>query len=312
MFFKKKDRKLGVAQGKRVYDLPLNKDQGTGFLILLVTLMTFLAVMALGGAFTLGSMTKRWSSGLENKLTIEIRAEDSRGDILLPKEIQEQAEEITAVLSRNPMIESAQILGEQEIKDLISPWLGEDIVLRDIPLPGLISVQLTESTPAALKVLEDSILEIAPTARLDTHEDWLNDLLKLTDSLRFAAIAITLLIGATTIAAVAGAIRSRMEVHKSEVELLHFMGARDDYITKQFQRHAFILTLQGSTIGTLIGLLSMTILWLMSGDTTESVIPELALTPLQLITLTLLPALVCGISAFTARTTVLRVLAQMP
>ena len=43
---RKPDRKLGIAEGKGRYDLPLNQSAGTHFLTLLVALMTFLAMMA--------------------------------------------------------------------------------------------------------------------------------------------------------------------------------------------------------------------------------------------------------------------------
>ena len=66
------EKKLGVAFRQGRYDLPLNKDEGTNFLRLLIALMSFLAAVALAGNFALNSMTQRWSSGLENKLTIEI------------------------------------------------------------------------------------------------------------------------------------------------------------------------------------------------------------------------------------------------
>lgn len=312
MFFKKKDRRLGVSDGKRRYDLPLNKGQGTGFLVLLIGLMTFLAILALTGSFSLKAMGERWSSGLENKLTIEIRAETPAGKILPASEIQEQAEEITAVLNRNQIVEKATLLGKPEIKELISPWLGEDVVLRDIPLPGLISVELKESTPDGLESIEKAIHAIAPNARLDTHESWLNDLLNLTGALQFATLAVTLIIAFTTIIAIAGGIRSRMALHKAEVELLHLMGAKDDYITKQFQRHAVILALQGSAIGTILGLLCVTTLWLFAGNSDGGVIPNLSLKPSEIAFLILTPALVCALSALTARVTVLRVLTRMP
>jgi cell division transport system permease protein len=64
------ERVLGKAQ-KRRYDLPLNKGSGTGFLVILIALMTFLGMLALASSFALSAMTARWSSGLENRLTIE-------------------------------------------------------------------------------------------------------------------------------------------------------------------------------------------------------------------------------------------------
>ncbi len=310
--FTKKDRKLGVAEGKRQYDLPLNKAEGSGFLILLISLMTFLAVIALAASFVLGAMTQRWTSGLENRLTVEIPAENEEGVILPNEDVKTLTADIAAALSKHPAVKNTEILGEEEIQELVSPWLGDDMVLKDIPLPGLISVQLHITNPDTLKVLENKVKDITPTARLDTHQTWLNDLLRFTGAMQFAAAMITLIIGVTTVTAVAGAIRSRMAEHRAEVELLHLMGAKDDYITEQFQRHALLLTLKGSTLGVLAGALVMTFISLISGDTAAALVPDFKLNALHMITLFLLPVIACAISAFTARHTVLHVLADMP
>ncbi len=314
--FTKKDRKLGVADGKRQYDLPLNRGEGSGFLILLIALMTFLAVLALAVSFVLGAMSERWSSGLENKLTIEIPAEtivESDENIIIPNEdVKSLTFDIAEAIKEHPAVQSADILSEEEIASLISPWLGDDLALGDIPLPGLISVQLHVTSPETLRVLEKITQDISPSARLDTHESWLNDLLRFTGAMQFASLMITLIIGATTITAVAGAIRSRMAIHKEEVELLHLMGAKDDYITEQFQRHALTLTLQGSVVGVLGGGIIMVLVSLISGETAAALVPDFKLNGLHMVILFLLPVMACGISALTARHTVLRVLANMP
>ncbi|HBR68392.1 MAG TPA: permease [Rhodospirillaceae bacterium] len=314
--FVQKDRKLGVADGKRQYDLPLNRDEGSGFLILLIALMTFLAVLALSASFVLRTMGDRWSSGLENKLTIEVPAESANethdGIVISNENVKSLTQEIAEKIRHHPAVKSADILSDSEIQDLISPWLGEDVSLIDVPMPGLISVQLQVTTPETLHALEKAARDISPTARLDTHETWLNDLLRFTGAMQFAALIITLIIGATTFTAVAGAIRSRMAVHKDEVELLHLMGAKDDYITSQFQRHALTLTLQGCVVGVLGAGIVMVLIGLISGDTGGALIPDFRLGIVHMIALFLLPVAACGISALTARHTVLRVLAGMP
>ncbi len=310
--FRRKDSKLGVAQGKRLYDLPLNKGQGAGFLVLLIALMTFLAVMALAASFALGAMTDRWSSGLENKLTVEIPAETKDGDILPAYEITALTKKIAETLRKNRAVKSVDILGEEDIQDLVSPWLGEDIALNNIPLPGLISVQLHRTNPVILEILDRAVRDISPSAYLDTHESWLNDLLRFTGALQLAAALITVIIAVTSITAVAGAIRARMAVHRSEVELLHLMGAKDDYITRQFQRHALVLALQGSLLGTAIGGLAMMLISFISGETAAALIPDFRLSGLHILMLFSLPAIACGISTVTARFTVLRALARMP
>lgn len=306
-----KDKRLGSAAGRQ-YDIPLNKNTGTDFLVLLIALMTFLAVMALSGSFALGSMARSWSSGLENKLTIEIPAEKSDGTLRTQEQIDEFTQKILEKLNGNPRIKSLVVLEEEDIKELISPWLGSDMVLDDIPLPGLISAELHISTPEIISDLEQEMALINNNIRIDTHETWLASLLRVTGALQFSGALITIIIAITAVLAVAGGIRARMAIHREDVELLHLMGASDDYITRQFQRHALILALKGAVAGGLAGLGTLFFIGSLTGDTGEVLLPGASLKALHILALITLPALACLIAALAARFTVLRVLAMMP
>ena len=306
------EKKLGVAFRKGRYDLPLNKDEGTNFLRLLIALMSFLAAIALTGNFALNSMTQRWSSGLENKLTIEIPAEKEDGELRSTAEIQSLAERVEEVLENNPAVKSADTLDQNDIQELVEPWLGKDAPLGDIPLPGLISVELTSPEPGTTAKLTAEISEIADDIVVDTHEAWLQSLMRMISSLRFAALTVALIIAATTVTAIAGAIRSRIAVHRADVELLHLMGANDEYIIRQFQRHALVIALQGSLCGTLAAGLILVITKYGIGTGGESLLPAFSLGIGQGLMVAILPLLAALIAGATARFTVLRSLSRMP
>lgn len=309
--FRGRDRRLGVAEGRR-YDLPLNNSPGNGFLILLVALMTFLAVLALTASFALGGMTQRWSSGLENKITIEIPAEDANGNIFDSSEISRLKDDVKALLQGNPVIEDFEFMDDTAIHALVAPWLGEDFSMEEMPLPTLIAVEVSENTQAFIASLSENLERIDPAIRLDTHEDWLGDLLGLIGSLQFSTLLVTLIIALTGIIAIAGAIRSRMAEHKPDVELLHLMGASDGYISAQFQRHALILGFQGGVYGLIFGAAMLMFLTLMIGNAQSGLLPGFQLGLAHYAILLSLPVLACIIAAATARITVLRVLTRMP
>ena len=309
----KKDRALGVSNGRQ-YDLPLQSSPdgngGNGFLILLIALMTFLAVLALMAGFALAQMTAHWTSGLQNQITIEIPAEDENGGIRSLNDINTLSREVESKIQDYSFIDSMEIYSEEKIQTLIAPWLGEDFALDDVPLPGLIA--LTLSGDADVKALEANVKGIDPTIRVDTHADWLDSVLSLIGSLQFFAALIITVIAVTGITAIAGAIRSRMAEHKPDVELLHLMGARDIYIAKQFQRHAMILGFKGGAAGVLTGVLMIGVFVLMRGNGGDGVLPDFAFNSVHLLVLCALPVVVAGLSSFTARSMTLRVLANMP
>ena len=312
MRFKRIHRSLGIATSKRRYDLPLNKDGGGLFLKILIALMSFLAILALSGSFALSAMKDRWSSGLENKASIEIRAQDEAGGILTPDQIRTYSQQIYDSLSRHPAVETVSVMSEEEISSLVAPWLGDDMSFDQIPLPGILTVSFKENVAFDKEMFENSLKSIAPMARLDTHESWLNDVLRFTGALKYSAILITLIIGLITVVAIAGAVQSRMAVYREELELLHLMGASDSYISRQLQRYIFILCLQGAAAGTVIGGIALLLIGWFAGEMDISLIPDFSLGGLQILILVSLPVLISILATVTARHTVLRTLSQMP
>lgn len=305
-------RALGRAQGKRRYDLPLDKSAGAGFLTVLIGLMTFLAVLAMAASFALSAMTARWASGLENRITVEIPATDAAGGMRARADVAARAARVAETLAANADVQAAHVLTDDEIAELVRPWLGEDAGLGNIPLPGLIAVELRRAGEDVYAGLKADLSAVAPDARIDTHEAWLRDLLRFTRALQFAASLLTLVIGLTTAAAVAGAVRARMAVHHEQVELLHLMGARDRYISRQFQRHSLILALQGSIAGMVAGGLALTMIGWTAGEMDVNLLPDFTLDGLQIGAIFFLPLIVSGIAAATAAWTVRGVLMKMP
>lgn len=311
-FLLAKPNRLGVATERRRYDLPLNKDAGTGFLLLLIALMTFLALMALGCGMALGSLAGQWSSGLENKMTIEIPASRDGGGLRSENELAEIVKRVQALLSKSPDVAEYNVLSKEEIRALIDPWIGTEASLDNIPLPRLIALTMASGNAHDVEDLQDDLHAVARNIHLDTHEEWLSDVVKLTATLQFAAMIVVVIIVATTITAVAGAVRSRMAVHRADVELLHLMGASDTYISRQFQRHALIMGLKGSLAGVLSSLLVIGVIFFFIGQAGSPALPAMALNTPFLLCLLLTPALACLIAGGTARLTVLHVLSEMP
>lgn len=310
--FTRQNRSLGISTGRQKYDLPLNKDKGNRFLSILMGLMTFLMMLTLSASFVLSAMNDRWSKGLENKATIEISALDQNGAPLTQEDIDTQTTEAQAFLTAHPAIEESIVMDKSDIVQLVSPWLGDNVGLENVPLPGIISIKFKDDIVFDTEEIKESLNNVAPQARLDNHESWLNDVLSFTGAIRLAAILMTLIITITTIVAVGGAIQSRMAVYRDELELLHLMGASDGYISRQLQRYAFLTVLKGGVIGMVIGWIVIFIIGLMAGKMEVSLIPEFSISFLQIFALLFLPVIIALIGMGTARQTVLRFLRQMP
>lgn len=301
-----------MFMGKHHYDLPLNKDADSKFMITLVALMSFLAILAFTGSFALGSMTARWSSGLENKMTIEIPVETKDGNLLSQETVKQETLKVYKALENDPLIKTIRILDDGDIGKLIEPWIGDTLTLGEIPLPGLLAVEIKNSDAQSMEKLKKNMKTASQHALLENHHEWLRDLMRFATILKILALGIAALIGTTTVIAVAGGIRTRMAIHSHEVELLHLIGATDTYIARQFQNHAMILALQGGLIGTGAGLFCTLMIVLLSGQSGTSLIPSLHIGIGSFLILACVPFATLAIAGVTARFTVLRTLADMP
>jgi cell division transport system permease protein len=308
---KQKRRVVGRAE-KRQYDLPLHRGSGSGFLTLLTGLMAFLAMLALCASFLLSALTERWSSGLENKITVEIPARDINGDLMAQDKVDALTLRITETLRQIDGVESVTILDRPAIIKLVEPWLGTALNQTDIPLPGILTVSLQQSDTKTMQSIHAALRSVSQSARMDTHEDWVRDILRFTGALQFAAMVLVMVITATTLTAIAGAVKARMAIHHAEVEILHIMGASDQYITRQFQRHALLLSLKGACLGALCALTVIWIIGLIAGEMGISILPSFRFELSHYIILCLAPALISILSMLTARWTVLKSLAAFP
>ncbi len=307
-----RNRILGVAKERRRYDLPLTGSSNNNFLRLLIGLMCVLGILALAASFALTAMNKRWSQGLENRISVEIPAADSGGEVIDQSLVKSMTDDAAQLLNQSKDVKEAAIMEESQIRELLAPWLGTDMVMDSVPVPGLISVTFNEGTQPDLKSLEAQLKEVAPRARIETHESWLADVLRFTGALQFAAILLGLIIGVTTLVAIAGGVRSKLSENKEELELLHLMGASDSYIAKQLQRHTLILSLQGGAGGVAAGLLLLVLIALIAGNIGVNLVPDFKLGGMQKLALVLMPLPVAALAMLTARHTVLRVLRKMP
>lgn len=298
--------------GLRDNDLPLDKSEDSKFLVLLIALMSFLSVLACSGTFALNNMTQRWSSGLENKVTIEIAVETKEGHLLSNNTVKKETNKISKGLKNNALIKSLTVLSNAEIQDLISPWIGDNLTLNDIPLPGLIAIELHNANSKSLNTLRSDIQKISKYAYLETHHEWLSDLINFAKTLRILSLFVAIIIIGITIIAITAGIRTRLAIHKKEILLLHAIGATDHYIARQFQRHAMILSLKGGFFGTIIGLIVTIIIIVSSHHSGTKLIPAIEISMTGILLLCSIPIIASIIATIASRFTVLRNLSKIP
>lgn len=310
----KPQRQVGTATRKG-FDLPLEQRMGEQFLILLVALMTILATLTTYAAVHLRDISRTWSSGLEGRVTVEIPATGEQGEVLDRAVLQKRISRIESIVANHPGVASVDVLSEQEVAGLVSPWLGQSRdLLETMPLPGLITLRVAKQDSRNLETLERRLRTVHPGAAIDTHDKWLSAILRLTGALQTGAMALIILVSVITFASIAGAVRARMAIHKDELELLHLIGATDRYISGQFLKHMSGILLKGTLAG--VGLTALILVLLNRIVSAEGVyaalVPDITFTTYQIILLACIPVAIILIALLTTRWTVGRVLRQLP
>lgn len=284
--------------------------KGTAPLDVVIAVMAFLAALALGGSLIAGRAAEGWSAGLMGKITVEIvPSAPADGAEMMARETQAAL----AVLRASPGIAHAAPLSEEDQRKLVAPWLGADALVADLPLPQLIDADIAPGADLDVAGLTARLKVAAPHAVLDDHSRWIGRLHDLAATLIWSACGILFLIAVATASIVAFATRAGLDAHHEMVSLLHQMGAQSGFIAHAVEGHYFRAALIAAGAGTALA----AAMFLGAGGL-ESVgvepipfLPPLALKPLEIPWLLLVPAGAGGIALVTARLSVLAALRDL-
>ena len=210
-------------------------------LLMLIAIMTFLSCLTLGGVILVQKSASAWSSNLSREVTIQIRpikGELMDANLRLAETI---ASEIKGVASANA-------LSIEESEALLKPWLGENVDLTDLNIPRLVVVELFDPKGVDLEKLK-SELKVIKGASLDTHDAWRDQLSTMATTIVFSGLLIFLLIVIATLLAVVFATRGTMASSREIVDVLHFIGASNRFVAKEFQSRFLKIGFLGGSIG---------------------------------------------------------------
>lgn len=285
-------------------ELQLEKDVSTRYLPVVISAMIFLAALAIGGLFSLNRAISGWSDTLTGNLTVEI-AHDPAADL------DKKVADAVALLEATPGVSSVRPIGREETLKLLEPFLGQNAALGELPVPRLIEVIIAPGSAVDLAALNEKLATAVPGARMDIHRPWLDKMMLLGRSVQFLAGGIMLLIGAVTVIIVIFAVRTGLVMHSEVIQVLHLIGARDNYIADQFQNYFARLSFLGSLPGLAVAIVVMFIFNFLVGSLEASMLPPLTIGIDGIIALLLLPLLIALLTRFTVRRVVLRSLGRM-
>jgi cell division transport system permease protein len=284
--------------------VPRNSISGRA-LIAVVAIMTFLASLTIGAAILVSRAAGEWQSEISREVTIQVVPAPGR-------DVDSLVDKAVSVARAFPGIAEVRPYSKDESAKLLEPWLGTGLSLNELPVPRLIIVKLASDATPDLAQLRRLLAEQVPGAMLDDHRGWIDRMRAMAGTAVAAGLGALILMFAATILSVTFATRGAMATNKPVIEVLHFVGAKNGFIARNFQHHFLLLGLQGGAIGggaaiilfALAGLVSRWFAGTAGGDQTSALFGSFSIGLAGYIAVLCQVALIAVVTALTSRHTV--------
>src|SRR5690554_3409977 len=231
-------------------------------LLLLITIMSFLSAVTLGGVVLVQKSAIAWSADVGREVTIQIRPVE--GEVM-----ESNLRTAVSLAESTPGVSSARALTVAESQNLLEPWLGAGLDLTAIEIPRLVVVQLTDPAEADIEGLGRNLAAVKG-ASLDTHAAWRQQLNTMAGTIVLSGLLVLVLIGAATVLAIIFATRGAMATNREIVDVLHYIGASNRFIAGEFQGRFLSIGLQGGLLGAVAALLFFVLIGMAAGNMLSS------------------------------------------
>jgi cell division transport system permease protein len=211
-------------------------------LVAVVAIMTFLASLTAGAVMLVRAAANEWQADVAREVTIQVRPTAGR-------DIEADVANAVAIARAAPGIDDVRPYSKEETARLLEPWLGTGLQLDDLPVPRIIVVRLASGAAPDLVQLRKSLAVEVPAASLDDHRGFVDRMRAMSGAVLAGGIGVLVLVFVATVLSVTFATRAAMATNRPVIEVLHLIGAKDNFIAGHFQRHFLQLGLKGGLIG---------------------------------------------------------------
>ncbi|MBB3148292.1 cell division transport system permease protein [Phyllobacterium trifolii] len=211
-------------------------------LMIVIAIMTFLACLTIGAVSLVQSTAATWQSQISTEATIQIRPVEGQDMEALLNQASTIAQGFTGV-------KSTRIIDRAATERLLEPWLGTGLDIDELPVPRLVIVTLDEASPPDFAAIRAALVKEVPGASFDDHRNWVDRLVSMARSTVLIGMAVLALVVAATVLTVIFATRGAMAGNGHIIEVLHFIGADQNFVARQFERHFFWTALKGAACG---------------------------------------------------------------
>lgn len=270
-----------------------------------IAIMVFLTLLVAAAGLTVSDAARQGGQDLSRQVTIQIVEAD-------PVLRANKRAEVTRNVRKFKGVISVKQVSDSDVRKLLEPVLGADILNADVPVPALVDIRFNAAPDAAtLDRLRISLRRFAPDVRLDPHSSWMAPFYRLMNMLLLLASAVFLLLLMATSAVVILAVRSTLNTHRGTIEIMHLMGGTDVQAARLFQRRVSLDALLGGFVGFCAAALILIALGDRFAAAEPSLLSGVAFPVYGWAILALIPLAVAALAMLMARLTVISALKKM-
>jgi len=207
-----------------------------------IAIMSFLACLTAGAVYMVNQSAEAWVKDISSEITIEL-------DPVNAADIEKKITLVSLFLAKQAGITHVKPMTAEDSAKLLEPWLGHSEALSALPIPRLIAVEIDRSNPPDIKAISEALSQNFEGVTLDDHRQWRTEIRTLTRSAALGGIAVLVLVAAATVAVIVSATRSAMASNREIIEVLHFVGANERFISREFERHFVGLGARAGIVG---------------------------------------------------------------
>lgn len=211
-------------------------------LTVVIAIMTFLACLTAGVVYMVHQSASAWVDEIASEVTVELNP-------LETADIEKKMTLVALFLAKQPGVSRVKPMSADDSAKLLEPWLGSTAALSALPVPRLIAVEIDRSDPPDIEAIQNALAQNFEGVTLDDHRRWQSEIKLITRSAALGGIAVLALVAAATIAVIVSATRSAMATNREIIEVLHFVGANDRFISREFERHFLGLGVRAGLVG---------------------------------------------------------------
>lgn len=295
----------------RKNEIPVDDEETTVFMYVLSSIYMYLFIVVLAIVMAITTMVSSWEKDILGAITVQVSPIEDAGKKINAAETEKQLNKVLQFMENTNGVKKVRVIDEKTIEKLMTPWLGNKVDIESLPIPQLLDVELKEGAEINYDEMTRGLHKVTPNASIDNHRLWLNRLLKFADSLKGLALCVLLMVAGICAFSIYYSARTSLGINLNSIEILHIIGARDEYIAGQYARSYAKIGFFSGLLGLMLAVPSIVLVGRYGASTGSGLINSAGLSDLQWLIIISTPLFSMIYAMVTAHYTVRKSLEKM-